>query len=63
MKNQNSMKTINLLMIGFYVLGLVAFLLIGDLSTTINKVLFGLFLLLILRESVRYYLKYIKDQK
>ncbi|MBM7540253.1 hypothetical protein [Amphibacillus cookii] len=41
-------------MIGFYLLGLIAFLLIGDLTETINQVLFGLFFLIVLREVIRF---------
>lgn len=42
------------IMIGFYLLGLIAFLIIGDLSETINQILFGIFLLVVLREVTRY---------
>ncbi|GAA4063688.1 hypothetical protein [Amphibacillus indicireducens] len=37
-------------MIGFYILGIIAFSLIGDLSELINQIIFGVFVLVIIRE-------------
>ncbi|GEN57139.1 hypothetical protein GCM10012290_17840 [Halolactibacillus alkaliphilus] len=62
MKKQN-VKIAQLAMISFYLLGLVAFLIIGDLSTTMNKVFFGLFLVLVLRELFRYYVLYLRPKQ
>lgn len=62
MKKQN-VKIAQLAMISFYLLGLVAFLIIGDLSTTINKVFFSLFLVLVLRELFRYYVLYVRPKR
>lgn len=63
MLKKQGVKIAQLAMIGFYLLGLVAFLIIGDLSTTMNKVLFGLFIILVLRELIRYYVLYLKPKQ
>lgn len=63
MSKTSGMKVVQQLMLGFYLLGLVAFLIVGDLSTTMNKVILGLFVVLIVRESMRYYIHYIKPNK
>ena len=60
MRKTGGMKIVQQLMLGFYLLGLIAFLIVGDLSTTMNKVILGLFVLLIVRESMRYYIHYVK---
>lgn len=63
MRKTGGMKIVQQLMLGFYLLGLIAFLIVGDLSTTMNKVILGLFVLLIVRESMRYYIHYVKPNK
>lgn len=63
MRKTGGMKIVQQLMLGFYLLGLIAFLIVGDLSTTMNKVILGLFILLIVRESMRYYIHYVKSSK
>lgn len=63
MRKTGGMKIVQQLMLGFYLLGLIAFLIVGDLSTTMNKVILGLFILLIVRESMRYYIHYVKPNK
>ncbi len=63
MRKTSGMKMVQQLMLGFYLLGLIAFLIVGDLSTTMNKVILGLFVLLIVRESMRYYIHYVKPNK
>ncbi|GEM02079.1 hypothetical protein SAMN05421839_10526 [Halolactibacillus halophilus] len=63
MRKTDGMKIVQQLMLGFYLLGLIAFLIVGDLTTTMNKVILGLFILLIVRESMRYYIHYVKPNK
>jgi len=49
-------------MIVFYLLGAVAFLIIGDLSNTLNQFLFAAFLLLVLREVIQFVIRWRKEK-
>ncbi|WP_440895030.1 hypothetical protein ACS127_10690 [Amphibacillus sp. Q70] len=51
------------IMIVFYLLGLIAFLIIGDLSETMHQVLFGIFLLVVLHEIIRYVRRFKSEQE
>lgn len=51
------------IMIIFYFLGLVAFLIIGDLEETIQKVLFAIFLIVVIREVYRYVVRLKKEKE
>ncbi|WP_067843188.1 hypothetical protein [Amphibacillus sediminis] len=50
------------IMLVFYLLGLIAFLVIGDLTDTVNQILFGVFVIIVLREVVRYVRRLKRDQ-
>lgn len=51
------------LMIGFYILGIIAFSLIGDLSELINQIIFGVFVLAIIREIWRFVDRYRREKQ
>ncbi|HHU20720.1 MAG TPA: hypothetical protein GXZ58_11020 [Bacilli bacterium] len=51
------------LMIGFYILGIIAFSLIGDLSDLINQIIFGVFVLAIIREIWRFIDRYRREKQ
>lgn len=60
--NKFNWRIMHGIMLGFYLLGLIAFLIIGDLSSTINQILFALFLLIVIRESLRFYRRLKREQ-
>ena len=51
------------LMIVFYIFGIIAFALIGDLSELINQIIFGVFVLVIIREIWRYPDRYRRERQ
>lgn len=50
------------LMIVFYILGLIAFSIVGDLTQIINQIIIVLFVILIIREVTRF-LKRLKKER
>jgi len=51
------------LMVGFYILGAIAFSLIGDLSELLNQIIFAIFVIAIIREVWRFYERYKKEKR
>lgn len=51
------------LMIGFYILGIIAFSLIGDLSELINQIIFAIFVIVIIREVWRFVNRWKQERK
>lgn len=51
------------LMIGFYILGIIAFSIIGDLSEWINQIIFAIFVIVIIREIWRYADRYRRERQ
>ncbi|SEN69796.1 hypothetical protein SAMN04488134_101664 [Amphibacillus marinus] len=53
-KTKQNWRLMHGLMISFYLLGLLAFVVIGDLSAPVNRVLFTVFLIIIIQEIFKY---------
>ena len=51
------------LMIVFYIFGIIAFVLIGDLSELINQIIFAIFVIVIIREVWRYADRYRRERQ
>lgn len=56
-KKKTDWRVINGLMIIFYVLGAIAFSIIADMSGVLNQAILAIFVVVIIRESVRFHRK------